>query len=144
MSVFGRNDRVVLPMRPVGVFFLQFIIVTILALSPSLVPAEPAEGSDRGPVTRDVKPPTFTGGYEKGEIVVKYKDSVDSTVIKAINSRMNVIVKRKLPLGKNIYLLALPKGMNVLDAIGEFGKIKEVGYARPNYKYKKSRGKRAR
>lgn len=76
--------------------------------------------------------------------MVKYSVSVDNAAIKAVNLRMNVKIKRKLPLERSIYLLALPKGMKVLDAIGEFRKIKEVEYARPNYTYRKKRGRRAR
>jgi len=142
--VSEKYKRVPLLERKALFLLSPLIIVIFLALFPMIVSAETAKESEPRAITKDVKPPTFTAGFEKGEIVVEYRAGVNITEIKAINSRLNVRIKRKLPLKENVYLVAIPRGMKVVDAIADFGKIKEVVSAHPNYTYRKKRGTRAR
>ena len=144
VSVSEKYKRVPLPKRKSLFLLSSLIIIMFLAQFPLIASAETVIESEPRAITKDVKPPTFTAGFEKGEIVVEYRADVNITEIKAINSRLNVRIKRKLPLKENVYLVAIPRGTKVLDAIADFGKIKEVVSAHPNYTYRKKRGTRAR
>lgn len=78
--------------------------------------------------------------FVKGEVIVKFKDNASEKQIERINSSLNTTVKQKIPVGKNTFLLKLPEGLQVTEAVDRYKKLSEVEYAEPNYIRKLQRG----
>jgi len=71
--------------------------------------------------------------FVKGEVIVKFKDNASEKQIERINSSLNTQVKQKIPVGKNTFLLKLPEGLPVTEAVDRYKKLSEVEYAEPNF-----------
>lgn len=74
--------------------------------------------------------------YAEGEVIVRFGDAVSEKEVARINSIMDASAKQKIPVGKNTFLLQLPEGLSVPEAVDKYKKFDEVEYAHPNYIYK--------
>ncbi len=70
--------------------------------------------------------------YVEGEIIVKFKDGVSLQKIEEINKAMGTEIIKVFSSGK-LFLLRLPKGVNVLDMVEKYKRLPEVAYGEPNY-----------
>jgi len=71
--------------------------------------------------------------YAPGEILVKFNDSVTQQRIEKLIAGENSTIRKIVGSGV-IYLIILPDGMEVMDAVDRFSTYPEVKYAEPNYK----------
>jgi len=73
--------------------------------------------------------------YAPGEILVRFNDGVAKQRIEQIIAEERSSVRKVVGSGV-IYLIMLPDGMEVMDAVNRFSTYPEVKYAEPNYKAK--------
>jgi hypothetical protein len=107
-----------------GVLVRQTVISQLFpAAVISLVLAAAVSGMSRKPPA----PP-----YAPGEILVKFQDSVDSERAADIIRQEGGTIQRIL--GQTaVYLVTLPEGTDVMEAVERFSRYQEVRYAEPNY-----------
>jgi serine protease len=80
-------------------------------------------------------------GYAAGEILVKFRSSVDPTEAETVAGQIlprhtraaEPLSSRRSLDGEGLYLLRLEPGMSVWDAVKMFGADPRVEYAEPNY-----------
>lgn len=72
------------------------------------------------------------GQYRQGEILVKFKKDVSKEEIAALNKQLGAEVVKYFH-HTEAYLLKLPAGMEVKEAVKLYQERPEVEYAEPNY-----------
>jgi len=66
------------------------------------------------------------------QIIVRFAEGVTQNQIETINARYRVRIIKSLR-GNGLYLLQIPEGMTVEQAVHAYGALPEVKYAEPNY-----------
>ena len=82
--------------------------------------------------TKEPAIPVTKEDYVKDEVIVKFKSNISEHRINEINTMLKARIIRKLSR-TNTYLIKIPEGINVYEAIGRYMVTKDVEYAEPNY-----------
>lgn len=104
----------------------------------ALIAAAPAAGGEARPTDRATGADPLVGGhapeaaFAPGELIVGYKPGVGAERRRAVRSRLDAKLARKLPLPR-IELVDLPPGKAVRAAARRLARLPGVEYAEPNY-----------
>lgn len=71
--------------------------------------------------------------YPQDEVIIKFRDNVLPQRAMEVIASLNAEVVKELST-QGLYLVRLPKGMEVLEAVRKFERMEDVKYAEPNYR----------